>query len=161
LWEISSTGSITKGTKVFKRILVAYDGSSESGRALIVGIQLAKSLKADLRAIYVYEKLPPYAAGYMDVGLTGASIVLPRQASEYYRVLQARAQQTARQEGIALKTEFVEGNEVRAIVECVRRTRTDLLVLGIPRRCGLFSRLWNHTTYDLSQEVASSILEVH
>jgi nucleotide-binding universal stress UspA family protein len=147
--------------KMFKRILVAYDGSPESGRALIVGIQLAKSLKADLRAVYVYEKLPAYAAGYMDLGVSGASIVLPRQASQYYRTLQLNAQQAAHQQGIALKTELVEGDEVKAIVECVQRTRSDLLVLGIPRHYGLFSRLWNHTTHDLSQQVASSILEVH
>jgi nucleotide-binding universal stress UspA family protein len=145
---------------MFKRILVAYDGSPESGRALIAGIQLAQTLKSELRTVYVYEKLPPYAAGYMDFAVTGASILLPRHASQYYRLLQLRAQLTARQQGIALKTEFLEGDEVQAIVECVQRTRSDLLVLGIPRRRGLFSRLWNHTTHDLSQRVASSILEV-
>ena len=145
---------------MFKRILVAYDGSPESGRALIVGIQLAKSLKADLSTVYVYEKLPAFAAGYMDFGVNGASIVLPRQAYQYYRTLLVNAQQAARQQGIALKTELAEGDEVKAIVECVERTRSDLLVLGIPRRYGLFSRLWNHTTHDVSQHVATSILEV-
>src|ERR1700722_5370552 len=146
---------------MFKRILVAYNGSPESGRALIVGIQLAKSLKADLRTIYVYEKLPGYDAGYMDLGVNGASIVLPRQASQYYRMLQLNAQQAAHQQGIALKTELVEGDEVKAIVESVQKTESDLLVLGIPRRYGLFSRLWNHTTHDLSQQVSSSMQEVH
>ena len=146
---------------MFKRILVAYDGSPESGRALIVGVELAKSLKADLSTVYVFEKLPAYAVGYMDIGVTGATVVLPRQVSQYYRKLQVNAQEAARQQGIALNTELVEGDEIKAIVECVQRTRTDLLVLGIPRRYGLFSRLWNHTTHDLSQHVASSILEVH
>jgi len=146
---------------MFKKILVAYDGSPESGRALIVGVELAKSLKADLSTVYVFEKLPAYAVGYMDIGVTGATGVLPRQVSQYYRKLQVNAQEAARQQGIALNTELVEGDEVKAIVECVQRTRTDLLVLGIPRRYGLFSRLWNHTTHDLSQHVASSILEVH
>ena len=150
-----------KSTKTFKRILVAYDGSPESGRALIVGIQLAKSLKADLSTVYVYEKLPAYAAGYMDIGVTGATVMLPQQVSQYYRKLQVNAQEAARQQGVALNTELVEGDEVKAIVECVERTRSDLLVLGIPRRYGLFNRLWNHTTHDLSQHVATSILEVH
>jgi nucleotide-binding universal stress UspA family protein len=146
---------------MFKRIPVAYDGSPEAGRALIVGIQLAKSLKAALRTVHVYEKLPAYAAGYMDVGVSGASIVLPRQAAQYYRTLQVDAQQAAHQQGITLKTELAEGDEVKAIVESVPRTQSDLLILGIPRRYGLFSRLWNHTTHDLSQRVSSSILEVH
>jgi nucleotide-binding universal stress UspA family protein len=146
---------------MFKRILVAYDGSPESGRALIVGIELAKSLKADLSTVYVYEKLPAYTAGYVDIGITGATVVLPQQVSQYYRKLQVNAQEAARRRGIALTTEFVEGDEVKAIVECVERTQSDLLVLGIPRRYGLFSRLLNHTTHDLSQHVATSILEVH
>ena len=146
---------------MFKKILVAYDGSPEAGRALIVGIQLAKSLSADLRTVYVYEKLSAYAAGYMDFGVNGASIVLPRQASQYYRMLRIRAQQSAHQQGVALKTELAEGNEVKAIVESVQRTESDLLVLGIPPHYGLFSRLWSHTTHDLSQQVSSSILEVH
>ena len=128
---------------------------------MIVGVELAKSLKADLSTVYVFEKLPAYAVGYMDIGVTGATVVLPRQVSQYYRKLQVNAQEAARQQGIALNTELVEGDEIKAIVECVQRTRTDLLVLGIPRRYGLFSRLWNHTTHDLSQHVASSILEVH
>jgi nucleotide-binding universal stress UspA family protein len=150
-----------KGTKMFKRILVAYDGSPESGRALIVGIQLAKNLKADLRTVYVYEKPPAYAAGYMDVGLNGASIVLPRQVSQYYRMLRVNAQQAAHQQGIALETELAEGDEVKEIVESVQRTESDLLVVGMPRHYGLLSRLWNHTTLDISQQVSSSILEVH
>ena len=147
-----------KSTKIFKRILVAYDGSPESGRALIVGIQLAKSLKADRSTFYVYEKLPAYAAGYMDIGVTGATVMLPQQVSQYYRKLQVNAQEAARQQGVALNTELVEGDEVKAIAECAQRTRSDLLVLGIPRRYGLFNRLWNHTTHNLSQHVATSIL---
>jgi nucleotide-binding universal stress UspA family protein len=146
---------------MFKRILVALDGSPQAGRALIAGIQLAKSLKADLRAVYVYETLPLYAAGFMDVGVTGATVVLPQQVSQYYRKLRADAQQAAAQQGMPLNTELVEGDEVQAIVECVRRTQSDLLVLGIPRHDGTFSRLWNHTTHDLSQRVVSSILGVH
>ena len=146
---------------MFKRILVAYDGSPESGRALIVGIWLAKSLKADLRAVYVYEKLPPYVAGYIDAGVTGASVTLAQYAAQDYQKLEASAQQTAAQQDIALKTELVAGNEVQAIVEYVKSTGSDLLVLGIAEHNGLFSRLWNHATYDLSQLVACSILEVH
>ncbi len=145
---------------MFKRILVAYDESPESGRALLTGIDLAKSLNAELRAVSVQEKLPPYA-GYIDAEVPGGTPLLRQQAFEYYRDLQARAQQAARQEGIILLTELVEGDEVQAIVECVQRTQSDLLVLGLHRHSLLFSRLWNHTTHDLSQQVISSILGVH
>jgi len=145
---------------MFKRILVAYDESPASGRALLTGIQLAKSLNAELRAVSIQEKLPPYS-GYIDAEVPGGTALLEQQASEYYRKLQNEAQQAARQEGIALMTELVEGDEVDAIVECVQRTQSDLLVVGIHRHALLLSRLWNHTAHDLSQRVESNILGVH
>ena len=145
---------------MFKRILVAYDESPESGRALRMGIHLAKSLNAELRAVSVRENLPPYSA-YIDAEMPGATAWLHQQAVEYYRRLHAGAHQTARQEGIILTTEIVEGDEVQAIVECAQRTQSDLLVFGIHRHSLMFSRLWNHTTHDLAQQVQSSILAVH
>jgi hypothetical protein len=50
---------------------------------------------------------------------------------------------------------------VQAIMKCVQRNQSDLLVLGLRRHSLLFSRLWNHTTYDLVQQLSSSILGVH
>jgi nucleotide-binding universal stress UspA family protein len=145
---------------MFNKILVAYDESPESGRALLTGIRLAKSLNAELRAVSVQENLPPYA-GYIDAAAPGGTALLRQQAANYYRDLQTRAQQAARREGVILTTELVEGDEVEAIVECMRRNQSDLLVLGVHRHSMLLSRLWNHTTYDLVQQLISSILGVH
>jgi len=145
---------------MFKRILVAYDESPASTRALLTGIHLAKSLNAELRAVSIQEKLPPYS-GYIDAEVPGGTALLRQQASEYYRKLQTEAQEAARQEGIALMTELVEGDEVEAIVECAQRTRSDLLVVGIHRHPLLLSRLWNHTAHDLPPRVESNILGVH
>jgi nucleotide-binding universal stress UspA family protein len=55
---------------MFNKILVAYDESPESGRALLTGIHLAKSLNAELKAVSVQENLPPYA-GYIDAEVPG------------------------------------------------------------------------------------------
>jgi len=145
---------------MFNKILVAYDESPESGRALLTGIHLAKSLNAELRAVSVQENLPRYG-GYIDAGAPGATTLLRQQAVNYYRDLQTRAQQTAQLEGVVLTTELVAGDEVQAIVECMQRNQSDLLVLGLHRHFLLFSRLWNHTTYDLVQQLSSSILGVH
>ena len=145
---------------MFSKILVAYDESPESGRALLTGIHLAKSLNAELRAVSVQEKLPPYAA-YIDAEVPGGTRLLSQQAADYYRDLQTRAQQAAQREGVILTTELVEGDEVQAIVECIQRNHSDLLVLGLHRHSLLFSRLWNHTTHDLVQQLSSSILGVH
>jgi nucleotide-binding universal stress UspA family protein len=145
---------------MFNKILVAYDESPESGRALLTGIHLAKSLNAELRAVSVQENLPPYA-GYIDAEVPGGTALLRQQAAAYYRDLQTRAKQAAQREGVILTTELVEGDEVQAIVECVQRNQSDLLLLGLHKHSLLFNRLWNHTTHDLSQRLRSSILGVH
>jgi nucleotide-binding universal stress UspA family protein len=145
---------------MFNKILVAYDESPESERALLTGIRLAKSLNADLRAVSVQENLPRYA-GYIDAEVPGGTGLLRQQAADYYRDLQTRAQQAAEREGVILTTELVEGDEVEAIVECMQRNQSDLLVLGLRRHSLLLSRMWNHTTYDLVQQLSGSILGVH
>jgi nucleotide-binding universal stress UspA family protein len=145
---------------VFNKILVAYDESPQSGRALLTAIHLAKSLKGELRAVSVQENLPPYA-GYIDAELPKGTRLLRQQALNYYRDLQTRAQQAAQREGVLLTTEPVDRDEVQAIAECVQRNQSDLLVLSQQRHSVLVSRLWNHTTYDPIQHLNSSILGVH
>jgi nucleotide-binding universal stress UspA family protein len=97
---------------MFNKILVAYDESPESGRALLTGIHLAKSLNAELRAVSVQEDLPPYA-GYIDAEVPGGSVLLRQQAADYYRDLLTRARQAAQREGVILTVELVEGDECR------------------------------------------------
>jgi nucleotide-binding universal stress UspA family protein len=145
---------------MFSKILVAYDESPESGRALLAGIHLAKSLNAELKAVTVQENLPPYA-GYIDAEFPGGTRLLRQQAADYYRDLQTRAREAAKREDVILTTELAEGDEVEAIVECMQRNRSDLLVLGLHRHPLLLSRMWSHTTYDLVQQLSSSILGVH
>jgi nucleotide-binding universal stress UspA family protein len=84
---------------MFKRILMACDGSAESGPALHTGIHLAKALNAELRAVSVQEKLPVYAT-YVDVGMPGGTVILRQDTATYYRELQAIGQQTTVREGI-------------------------------------------------------------
>jgi nucleotide-binding universal stress UspA family protein len=145
---------------MFSKILVAYDESPESGRALLTGIHLAKSLNAELKAVSVQENLPPYAP-YINAEVPGGTELLRQQVADYHRDLLTRAQRAAQQEGVVLATELVEGDEVQAIVECAQRNQSDLLMLGLHRHSLLFSRLWNHTTHDLAQQLRSSILGVH
>jgi hypothetical protein len=71
-------------------------------------------------------------------------VLLRQQAADYYRDLLTRARYAAQREGVILTTELVEGDEVQAIMECVQRNQSDLLVLGLRRHSLLFSRLWNH-----------------
>ena len=50
---------------MFKKILLAYDGSEGAGRALEVGIKLAQVHQAEFWALAVEEKLPSSAKAQM------------------------------------------------------------------------------------------------
>ena len=47
---------------MFRKILLAYDGSDGAKTALRIGMGLAKSLSAEIHSISVEEELPHYAA---------------------------------------------------------------------------------------------------
>lgn len=76
---------------MFRKIMVAFDESSEAGRALQVAIELAKSLHASLTVISVIEPPPIYfsfstlAAPYLrwteEMKTSGTSVCNRRLAS--------------------------------------------------------------------------------
>ena len=66
---------------MFKRILVAYDGSEGARAALRMGIGLAKSPGTELYSISVEEHLPRYAATIGEVeDATSSRARVPRRA---------------------------------------------------------------------------------
>lgn len=83
---------------MFRKILVAYDGSEGARAALRVGIGLAKNLGAELRSISVEEHLPHYAATIGEVQDA------KERVDEYFRVLTKDARDQAALAGVELQT---------------------------------------------------------
>ena len=83
---------------MFKRILVAYDGSEGAAAALKMGIGLAKNPGTDLSSISVEEHLPRYAASMSEV--EGAR----EQIDEHFRALTKQARDSAALQGVELET---------------------------------------------------------
>jgi hypothetical protein len=103
---------------------------------------LPRVSNAELRAESVQENLPPYA-GYIEAEVPGGTMLLRQE------------------EGEVLTTELVGGDKVQAIMVCVQRNQSDLLVPGLRRHSLLFGRLWNPTTHDLIQQLSGSNPGVH
>lgn len=59
-WLFRAENTI-KRYEMFKKILLAYDGSESAKKGLEAGINLAKLHQADLWALAVQEKLPRFA----------------------------------------------------------------------------------------------------
>ncbi|ACO31858.1 MULTISPECIES: universal stress protein [Acidobacterium] len=115
---------------MFQRILIAYDGSPESKKALETGIALARELKADTSLVSVIEPLPGYIAlaGSVEPSYPAELI---REHREKLGAMQAEVKQKAAQSGMEIDTLLVEAGEAEGVLEAVRETQAGLLVVGL------------------------------
>ena len=122
---------------MYKRILVAIDGSKISDLALEEAINLAREMKSQLLLLHVNEGLP---AQWEPEG--APLLILPEMLeaiAEAGKSLLRRARERAEQAGVAAETRLVEAlgrRTAQLVLEEARQWRADLLVLGTHGRKG-------------------------
>jgi nucleotide-binding universal stress UspA family protein len=139
---------------LYRKILVAYDGSPGARRALKAAIELADQSDAELHCISVEEKLPYYAATLGEVEEAKA------ERDAYFEKLIQEARQMAWDHGIELHSRVVPGHEVETIVTAAREGQFDLLVVGFVGHSNVFGRVMGSTTQNLSRLSPCSVLIV-
>jgi nucleotide-binding universal stress UspA family protein len=126
---------------MFKRILVAIDGSPTSNRGFKTAVALAKSLSARLVVLHVIDER---AVG---IGLSASGYVAPAYVEDVIAALRdagrkvlAKAQREAKAQGQEIDAHLVEslGDGVaQTILRQARKIKPDLIVLGTHGRRGL------------------------
>lgn len=144
---------------MFQNVVVAYNESPESERALGSAIHLAKSLNAALHTVTAMTDLPAYTA-YAEAVDPSISRILKEDRLTFYEHLQAKARALAGSHDVELHTHLVEGRQVESIVDFLRSHKADLLVIGLHQRDLHIARLWS-TVYELAQDAPCSVLGVH
>jgi nucleotide-binding universal stress UspA family protein len=139
---------------MFRRILVAHDGSEGAKKALAVAIDLAKRCQAELHSISVEEHLPHYAAGF-----AGAKKE-EKQESRYFLAVTEAARDMAGEEGVVLQTHILPGHEVETIVRFAGEQHIDLLVIGFMGHSKVLGRIWGSTSQSLAQQSPCQVLVV-
>jgi len=121
---------------MFKKILVAVDGSATANRGLKAAMNLAKDQKAVLLVLHVVDErtsvMYPESGMFLD-----KVIAMLRDAG---RKIIAGAQREASKQGIQVQTKMVETMGLPVadiIVREARRSRADLIVLGTHGRRGI------------------------
>ena len=138
---------------MFKKILIANDGSEGAGRALSVAIGLAKAHGAELHMISV-EEMPRFPVSVDEV------VEEKLDANHRYEPVIARAHAQAQAQGIKLATHVLPGHAVATIAEFVTRERFDLLVVGFMGHSALYNRLIGGTTDRLVEHAPCNVLVV-
>lgn len=138
---------------MFKKILIASDGSEGAGRALSAAINLAKTHGADLHMICV-EELPSFPASVDEV------IEEKAEANHVFQAVTAQAEGQAQAVAVALTTHVVVGHAVKSITEFVEREGFDVLVVGYMGHSALYNRIIGSTTDRLVELAPCAVLVI-
>jgi len=139
---------------MFKKILLAYDGSEGANTALEAGIDLAKIHGAELWAMAVQENLPRFS-GTID------EVKEEKQfANEQYGKLLEGAKVKAKEAGIELKTLMKPGHPAQTIVAVAKEGKFDLVLVGHTGLSGVWAAFLGTTAEKVSRHAPCSVLIV-
>lgn len=139
---------------MFRKILVANDGSEGAKKALLKAVDLAKRYEAELHQICVEEKLPHYAAA------VGEVVEAKQEAADYFRQVTREAESAAQAQGVRLTSHVVPGHEVETVVTFAKDQGMDLLVIGFMGHSKIFGRIWGSTSQNLTKLSPCTVLVV-
>jgi nucleotide-binding universal stress UspA family protein len=139
---------------MFRKILIANDGSGGAKHALKVAIDLAIKYGSELHSISVEEGVPHYAATIGEVE------EFRKEANDYFKKINDEAVEEAKKEGIELHTKVQAGHEVETIVHYAKEGNFDLLVIGFMGHSKIFGRVWGSTSQNITKLSPCTVIVV-
>ncbi|KQL50849.1 hypothetical protein AN964_24880 [Heyndrickxia shackletonii] len=110
---------------MFRKILVAVDGSEMSEKALEAGLHLAKEQKADVTLVHVERNIT------IPVGLEGTTVdniyeSIQKEGENLLNNMKVKAEA----EGIQAQTVYLQGDPAVQIVQLAEKENHQLIVIG-------------------------------
>lgn len=123
---------------MYKRILLAYDGSAPGQQALLDCHEIAQWSHSELMLIAV---MPIPLASVGTEGVVYAETVQESEKNRYQAILDIGVGRLA-DAGLSVRGEVVIGDAVSEIVDCARRIEANLIVVGHQHLSGWAARWW-------------------
>jgi nucleotide-binding universal stress UspA family protein len=105
-----------------RRILVGYDGSSSSEKALESALSMANSMDSTVEIIAVVRPSEPATSPDLPADLDDARAVFEKALR--------KIAQGAMGDGLRIETDVLVGHPVQQIIQRAEKSRADLIVLG-------------------------------
>jgi nucleotide-binding universal stress UspA family protein len=138
----------------FNNILIAYDGSAHSRKALDTAINLAQCEHSQLKVLYAFDQVP------VVLGDDETARFIER-AMNKGRELLAEAMLRLRDTGLNFSTDTVEGPAAEAILRVAQHEGCDLIVMG-SRGLGMVQGLLlGSVSYRVLHHATIPVLVVH
>jgi nucleotide-binding universal stress UspA family protein len=125
---------------MYKRIVLAYDGSETGQKALLEGFDIAQLSHGELFLIAVMPQLTTALFGMEGGFYQGASE--EQDPQKYREILDVGIRQIASL-GLAAKGEVLIGESVDEITRYARKIEADLIVVGHKHQDGWAARWWS------------------
>jgi nucleotide-binding universal stress UspA family protein len=138
---------------MYRKILVANDGSPGALKALAAAIALAKRDSAALHMVTV-EELPRFPASIDEVEEEKA------KANHRLTPVMEAARAQAQAGGIALEAHLLPGHPVHTIVALVNEEHFELLVVGFMGHTRLYQQIIGSTTERLVRLAPCAVLVI-
>lgn len=145
-----------------KKILLPFDGSPLSKKALDLAKDIARNFNAELTLFMV---IPVYYQ-------IGDSILVSSAAANYQYFLKTLKQEgekkigkvveKCREQGVKVQYKIVNDDVTNAIIKEAKRTRTDLIIMGSRRMTGISSiKRLGSTARHVSEHAICPVTLVH
>jgi nucleotide-binding universal stress UspA family protein len=142
---------------MYKRILLAYDGSVPGQQALLDCHEIAQWSHSELMLIAV---MPIPLASIGPEGVVYAETVHENEKARYQTILDMGVRRLA-DAGLSVRGEVVIGDAVSEIVESARRIEANLIVVGHKHLDGWAARWWRGSVSKaLIEQAPCSVLVV-
>lgn len=119
-------------SKLYKKILIATDGSEYTKNAVDYGIDLAKNTAAKLHTVYVVDTAA-FASIPMDAAWESMYQLLRQEGDEATKVVADKASA----EGLDVEKNTIEGHPAEEIIKYAEKNSISLIVMGTLGKSGL------------------------
>jgi nucleotide-binding universal stress UspA family protein len=145
---------------MFRNVLVAFDGSAHSERALAEAVDLVRSNGGSLTVAAVTPGLSPWLIAPGGMAPPENIGALQEEIAAEYRGMLDKAAATVPDE-VPTETVLLEGPPARAIVSQVRKGGHDLVAMGSRGRGEITSMVLGSTSHAVLHESPVPVLVVH
>jgi len=138
---------------MFRKILLAFDGTEGSKRAFQTALDLAQKFSAEMLVVSVIEDLPRYA----EESLNGVDEML-EQGKLHFAELQGDLVARAGRSGVKTAAFVLPGRVVETVVGVADKEKADLIVLGGEGHSGVFRRVSSLTGVQIAHHASCAVL---
>lgn len=139
---------------MYKKILVAYDGSEGSKKALEKAVKTAQLYQSELTAIWVQSALPHYPETISEVNQEREG------ALAFANKLENEVKHLSKKMNYPIKFVHQQGHTTKTIITYAEKEHINLVVVGSTGHSNLWGRLLGHTADMISENAHCDVLIV-